>query len=191
VESAVHTSLASFDDRLESYADTFYGYGTYSAKYWFIGIEEGGGGSIPEIERRVSCWLNRGGHELEDLVEYHSAIGVTRWFDPVPKLQPTWRQLIRVLLAAKSGDDREAIRRYQASKLGRWTGQTCLIELLTVSLAIAWAVAVFTGVQSPAPQLARGVPRPLCWPEIEPYPWSYPGAPTRTRRVLWTQRVVP
>ena len=40
-----------FDDELlQAYIDTFYGFGKYEGKYWFIGMEEGGGGTFEEIE---------------------------------------------------------------------------------------------------------------------------------------------
>ena len=32
------------DKLLESYMKTFFGYGNLHADYWFIGMEEGGGG---------------------------------------------------------------------------------------------------------------------------------------------------
>ena len=41
------------DKTLESYIHNFYGYGNPRAPYWFIGMEEGGGEDIQNIERRV------------------------------------------------------------------------------------------------------------------------------------------
>ena len=52
---------------LESYIERFYGHGSYEAKYWFIGMEFGGGGSLEEIASRVEGWHSRGSKELEDL----------------------------------------------------------------------------------------------------------------------------
>jgi hypothetical protein len=41
------------DQLIESYTSMFYGYGNYAAPFWFIGIEEGGGGTDDEIRRRL------------------------------------------------------------------------------------------------------------------------------------------
>ncbi len=44
------------DDLLNAYMTGFYGYGSPSAPFWFIGIEEGGGASLHEVERQIRCW---------------------------------------------------------------------------------------------------------------------------------------
>lgn len=62
------TSTWKLDDEvLERYIERFYGHGSYSAKYWFIGMEFGGGASVAEIVGRIQGWYDRGGSELEDL----------------------------------------------------------------------------------------------------------------------------
>jgi hypothetical protein len=38
---------------LQDFICGFYGYGNLGAKYWFIGLEEGGGTSIDEIQHRL------------------------------------------------------------------------------------------------------------------------------------------
>jgi hypothetical protein len=48
------------DILLEEFINNFYGYGNYHGKYWFIGMEEGGGNSIEEINRRLASWNTRG-----------------------------------------------------------------------------------------------------------------------------------
>jgi hypothetical protein len=119
------------DQLLESYPDTFYGYGSYSGRYWFIGLEEGGGGSSREIATRLTTWRNRGHHELEDLFEYHDQIGVWRYFGERAKLQTTWKQLSRIALIAENhGDETDLVRYYQGMLLGRRGGDSCLLELL-------------------------------------------------------------
>jgi hypothetical protein len=126
------------DDRLlQDYAATFFGYGNYQAPFWFIGLEEGGGGSFTEIEGRLTTWQDRGRQELEDVYEYHVQIGArlqisaAHWFGPSPRLQSTWKQLCRIALTAKGQSiDNDALRYYQAQRLGRRTEETCLLELL-------------------------------------------------------------
>jgi len=116
---------------LEEFIHNFYGYGTYRCNYWFIGMEEAGGNSIQEINRRLSAWEKRGQLELEDVAEYHFAIDIPEHFrDPV-KLQPTWNKLIRILLSAENRTvTLEDVRQYQKNLLGRSKGESCLLELL-------------------------------------------------------------
>lgn len=79
----------------------FYGYGTYSEPFWFVGMEEGGSGALEDVQQRLTAWDARGRHELEDVASYHRAIGITRFWDEPVRLQSTWSGLIRVLLTAK------------------------------------------------------------------------------------------
>src|SRR5258708_2448937 len=122
-------------DLLAAYMHTFYGYGAWAAKYWFVGMEEGGGDSLEEIERRITVWHDRGRRDLEDLRDYHLAIGVPRYFEAKAKLQRTWRALLRVVLTAQGARvDADSLRTYQSNLLGRLpatlNADTALIELL-------------------------------------------------------------
>jgi hypothetical protein len=119
------------DQLLQAFMQTFYGYGSYCGAYWFIGMEEGGGGSFYDIANRLDCWCKRGQQELEDVAEYHTALGITRLFAEYAKLQPTWNKLIRILLSAEGQVvTTEQVRSYQARLLGRSNGNSCLLELL-------------------------------------------------------------
>jgi len=119
------------DELLTSFIDNFYGYGNYQAPYWFIGMEEGGGETFEEINMRLQAWQQRGRQELEDLAEYHKAIGITKFFIDPAKLQRTWNKLIRILLAAEGRDTSILnVRDYQSNYLGRTGGSSCLTELL-------------------------------------------------------------
>lgn len=114
-------------DRLRSFMRTFFGYGSWSAPLWFVGMEEGGGGSLDEIERRLGAWT---GEELEDLRRFHHALGGLQWFAEHPPIQKTWSKLVAVALSAQGQpNDRESIRRHQRDELGRRDGGTALIEL--------------------------------------------------------------
>jgi hypothetical protein len=128
-----------FDDcLLETFANTFYGYGDYHAPYWFIGMEEGGGDSFDNIKKRLSAWNADGRPELEDVAEFHRTIGLGEYFDEQPKRQPTWDKLTRLLLSAKellSREDqdlqRKQVQEYRQTSLGKVSGgENCLIELL-------------------------------------------------------------
>lgn len=118
-------------DLLRAYITDSWGYGNPKGEFWFVGMEQGGGTSVEELHRRLAAWNERGRAQFDDLHEYHVAIGELRWSAPKPRIQPTWRHLIRIVLAA-NGDEtsQEAIRKYQSEELGRRFGNTCLLELL-------------------------------------------------------------
>lgn len=116
---------------LENYMDTFYGYGDYEAAYWLIGMEEGGGSSFEEVSRRLAKWESQGRGELLDLRPHHTGGDLSHFVGSSGKLQPTWSQLIRIVLAAEGRPtDNERVRDYQQSQLGRFGGDTCLLELM-------------------------------------------------------------
>lgn len=71
------------DEILEAFISGFYGYGNYGARLWFIGMEEGGGGSREQIARRLDAWDKRGRNELEDVVDYHRVLSRGRSDDRV------------------------------------------------------------------------------------------------------------
>jgi hypothetical protein len=114
---------------LEDFMRRFFGYGSWDAKLWFVGMEEGGGECMEEIERRFAAWDRS--DDLADAREYHAGIGGVRWFDQRPKIQSTWGKLIRVALAASGREtDTESVRRYQRDAFGRHGGEMAVIELL-------------------------------------------------------------
>jgi hypothetical protein len=120
------------DELIRMFMDGFFGYGNLKAPYWFIGMEEGGGNALAEVNQRLEVWAQRGRKQTDDLVEFHKAIGVTSYFAPVkPPLQKTWKQLIRVLHGLENHPlTDEAIRQTQRSAFGRSSGTSCLLELL-------------------------------------------------------------
>lgn len=119
------------DALLESFIDGFFGYGNYAAPIWFIGMEEGGGNSEAEIEKRIDVWNSRGRCELEDLAEYHWALNITRYFDTPPVLQSTWAKLIRTYLTSMEQPvSKSTVSAYQRSQWGRFQGSTCLLDLM-------------------------------------------------------------
>lgn len=121
-----------FDDQLlHTFMHGFYGYGNYQADYWFVGMEEGGGDTVQEINQRLTVWDQRGRREVEDVAEYHLALGIIHPFVEKAKLQPTWAKLIRVLLSIEGlSPTKEEVRRYQQQQWARSNGNVCLLELL-------------------------------------------------------------
>ena len=121
-----------FDDELlHAFVSGFFGYGSFSAPYWFVGMEEGGGNTPEDIALRLRAWEARGKRALEDVVDYHLAIGVSKHFDERGVLQPTWNKLIRIQLAAiGESPTTERVRAFQRTEWGKSNGNTCLTELM-------------------------------------------------------------
>ena len=116
---------------LRAYIDTFVGYGDYQPKYWLVGMEEGGGGSLDEVARRLAKWEAAGRSELLDLRGQHLDGDLADFLGGSEDLQKTWSNLIRVVLGCEGRPtDNETVRAYQQSKLGRFDGETCLLELM-------------------------------------------------------------
>jgi len=116
------------DELLGKFIETFYGYGNFQGKYWFIGMEEGGGKDFKDVEKRIDIWSQREQKEIDDLAEYHIDI-MGAWGK---QLQGTWKKLIRIVLSAKGEENInvEDVRKYQFEELGRIGKETCLLELL-------------------------------------------------------------
>ena len=119
------------DPILHQFIHSFYGYGSFAADTWFLGMEEGGGESLDEVSRRLAVWQARGGQELEDVCGYHDALYLGQFFREPVKLQRTWAQLCRMVLVSRGEPaDLQAVKAYQKDRLGRPAGETCLMELL-------------------------------------------------------------
>jgi hypothetical protein len=115
------------DELLEKRIETFYGYGNYQGKYWFIGMEEAGEEDFEDVNCRINIWAKRGDQEIDNVAEYEQDRG---WWDD--KIQNTWKGLIRITLSANGQDNinTEDVRKYQVYELGRKDKETCLLELL-------------------------------------------------------------
>lgn len=99
-------------DGIREMALRCYGYGCWSAPYWFIGPEQG---QAPEenddLNPRVKAWLELGGGELTDCREFHALIGEKDWHRERPRLQSTWRPLLLLLMTyLDKCTDRDTLR---------------------------------------------------------------------------------
>jgi hypothetical protein len=116
-------------------AERWFGYGSWSAPYWFIGKEPGGA----DDRENYSSWIRLGARDLVDCrdhdLEYLGADRGKWHLGERPPLQPTWRPLIALLLGFSSDApyDKEAVRKYQAEKWGRLNGDTAVLELSAVA----------------------------------------------------------
>lgn len=117
---------------LTDFMNTFMGYGDFKADTWFIGMEEGGGENIQEIQTRIGVWAKRGRRTLEDCAEYHNEIGASHLFTPpVRSAQRTWDWLMRAQLKSEGrAYDSNASKVMQSERWLRIGSRTCGIELL-------------------------------------------------------------
>jgi hypothetical protein len=116
---------------LEPYCKHFFGYGRWDAPVWFLGLEEAGGDGAHALDKRVREWEQRGRRGVEDGPSFYPAVGEHRWHGPSAVLQPTWRQLIRILLIARNQPATDAdILHLQKTQWGALTGDVCLTEIL-------------------------------------------------------------
>jgi hypothetical protein len=116
-------------DLIREKARSFYGYGRWDSPFWFIGPEEGG---IDSLDLRAEKWLELGRPTLCDCRQFHRCIGITKWHDPPPPLQFTWRKLMLLLHACQGKDyDNDVLRAYQRNQWGMQSdcGETCVIDL--------------------------------------------------------------
>lgn len=127
-----------FNDRVDlipselaQMAEHFFGYGRWDAPFWFIGPEAGMGKDGSDIlPARYESWKQLGCTPLVDCEKHHRGFEFTKWHRMHPPTQPTWRQLIRLLLEYKGmNPDLDDIRSYQRDHWGRENGETCVIEL--------------------------------------------------------------
>jgi hypothetical protein len=115
---------------LTDYCATFAGYGQWRAPIWFIGIEEAGGQTEAAVASHLNTWHQRKRKDLESAPEFYPASGKAAWHDGNAIPQPTWAQLIRMLLLSQGTlDSPRAILDYQRNRLGSTEGETCLLEL--------------------------------------------------------------
>jgi hypothetical protein len=120
------------DDAAREMARRCYGYGRWDAPYWFIGPEQGMAlNENNDLQLRVDAWLHLDALELCDCRAFHERIDQKQWHREKPRLQPTWRPLILMLMTFLEENTRsDDLRAYQRDRWGRLSGgETCVIEL--------------------------------------------------------------
>lgn len=116
---------------LLDYMLRFVGFGDPSAPAWFIGLEQGGGKDLAELERRLGVWRALGSSPFVDFRDYCLRIGEDRWHGTPVKIQRTLGPLIRLTLASQRyASDDSAVRAYQANRFARLNGGTMIAELM-------------------------------------------------------------
>jgi hypothetical protein len=109
----------------------FVGFGVPEARTWFIGLEQGGGENLEELERRLDAWSRLGAATFADLADYCGRMGEHRWHGEHARIQPTLGSLVRMMLASHGvAPTSDAVRRYQSDHFGSAKGETVIAELM-------------------------------------------------------------
>lgn len=118
------------DALLQRYMETFVGFGSYEADFWFVGMEQGGGRDLEEMQRRLVAWKRQECEEVVDFSKYHDDIDESRWMGANARIQPTLGKMIRIALAARGqAVTPAAVREYQTKRFARTGGETLIAEL--------------------------------------------------------------
>lgn len=106
------------------------GFGNPQGRFWFVGIEEYGEGTLKELEWRLQF------DEVDDLNRVHVLWGTDfakeEPFNP-QKLVPTWAAMSKFVLrltGEPNCSDNERVRDYLSDHLGQVGDQTFLTEML-------------------------------------------------------------
>ena len=112
-----------------------YGFGRWAAPYWFIGPEPGQSREEnDDLSRRAEAWSYLGKLDLMDCRKFHEQIDELTLHRSRPRLQPTWRPLMLLLMNFLGEPSEPAdLRNYQRDKWGSLIGDTCVIELSGLS----------------------------------------------------------
>jgi hypothetical protein len=113
-------------ERQRALARDWYGYGQWSAPYWFVGIEPGG----DELDANVKMWDALGGGELVDIAAHHGEHDRDWFSESASRPQATWQKLIWLLHFYKGDDPApRSVLAYQKRRLGRANDETALLEI--------------------------------------------------------------
>lgn len=116
---------------LNKYLEGFLGYGSKSPKIIFVGMEEGGGETLENIETRLKIWPKYNQSSLVPLKDFSIDLGYQDFFKNNPRSQITWRALIKILLSIEKKDTSlNSVKEFQKNKLGAQRSNHALIELM-------------------------------------------------------------
>ena len=110
--------------------NNFFGYGNFNGKYWFVGQEENGDSEY--IDSIILKW-----NGIDEIMDIYESNPNSEYLKPGAKLVPTWRRLIRIVLAYLSclnQDNKvniEIIKEIQTRFFGRKEYQICSMNLFS------------------------------------------------------------
>lgn len=132
------------DALLEKRINEFLGYGNLESDYWAIGMEEGGGITLEEINQRLNRWEELNHAQILDNYDFHRKIEsdfkvngrsqtkkLSCFFDTPIRIQRTWAALIRTILNKEGSAPvtTDMVKNYQSQSWGRLDSNNCLLEI--------------------------------------------------------------
>jgi hypothetical protein len=107
----------------------FWGYGNLNSPYWLIGMEEGYNAETEDLYKRFKA---SEGKVTCDVADLKIDLGSYSLFENGAPLNRTYKRLIQMMLYAetKKHPDKEAIRDFQITKLGRSDSNNAILELM-------------------------------------------------------------
>ena len=119
---------------IDAYIKSFLGFGNRMAKFWLIGMEEGGEDQSEKVYKDITAWKAKGGREFCDIIEGSTKENCSPeakkyFYDNPVIIHKTWNKLIRLLLSIdhdiKNADE---VREFQKNSLGKSDGDNSLID---------------------------------------------------------------
>lgn len=126
----VQHQLSNFSDLVRSRIKNFWGYGNLDGDTWFVGMEEGCDGSIPNLIQRFEATARGEAFDIvEDMTDSEDHL---KWFTEGAPTQSTYRKLIYLLLYfhTKKEPTLDDIREYQIHHFGRKKNNHAVLELM-------------------------------------------------------------
>lgn len=130
METQTPSSGGNFQYLVEVRIKNFWGYGNLDGDVWFVGMEEGCDGSIPNLIKRFESTAHTAVVDIHaDMQDNEEHL---RWFQKGAPTQSTYRRLIYLLLyfQHKQTPTLEDIREYQINNFGRTKSNHALLELM-------------------------------------------------------------
>lgn len=145
----------TFDDKIIlSFIEGFFGYGNAtSAKYVFIGMEEGGKNDFIFLNKKFNSWEEK--HKdipFIDLVQYCNEMEILKF---QKRIQPTWGPLIKLIMIAEDTAKYNVVKYqqivdYQNTEWGTLKGNSCIMELMPLPSANSgnWIYGNYSTIES-------------------------------------------
>ncbi len=130
METRTPSSEGNFQYLIKERIKNFWGYGNLDGDVWFVGMEEGCDGSIPNLIKRFESTAHTAVVDIHaDMQDNEEHL---RWFQKGAPTQSTYRRLIYLLLyfQHKKAPTLEDIREYQINHFGRTKSNHALFELM-------------------------------------------------------------
>ncbi len=129
----MHTKYSPFGEEfkvlIRERIKNFWGYGNLNSPYWLIGMEEGFNAETEYLYKRFKASESK---QICDVADLKIDPGSYSLFADGAPLNRTYKRLIQMMIYAetKKHPEKEAIRDFQITKLGRTDSNNAILELM-------------------------------------------------------------